>query len=77
MHYTWPQLLGEHGGEGVIGKENGRGERRGGERRKWVESWEGDWVRPGRRGGETGTGGRGGAGEGRVDKNPFLAKGLV
>lgn len=55
MHYTWPQLLGEHGGEGVIGKENGRGERRGGERRKWVESWEGDWVRPGRRGGETGT----------------------
>lgn len=58
------------GREGVIGQEKERGERRGGERRKGEESWEGDWVRPGRRGGETGMvrrGGRGGAGEGQED----------
>lgn len=44
-----------------------------------MESWDGDWVRPGRRGGETGPGrrGRGGAEEGGVDENPFPAKGLV
>lgn len=37
-------------------------------------------MRPGRRGGETGMlrrGGRGGAGEGQEDENPFLAKGVA